>query len=92
MRITERRLRRIIRRTILESTGHIPDDAQRIVMNLSRHQVISSLMGSGMMKKMVYSGVVQEIIRNEVESYCSADGEDHCAAVQKAVENMLSKS
>ena len=45
-----------------------------------------------MMGRMLYSGMVQEIIRNEVESYCGAEGEAHCAAVQKAVENMLSMS
>jgi len=92
MRITENKLRQIIRRTLLEATGHVPDDAQQIVLKLSRHQVISSLMGSGMMQQMLYSGMVQEIIRAEVESYCGAEGEAHCTAVQKAVENMLSMS
>ena len=92
MRITETKLRQIIRQTLLEATGHVPDDAQQIVLKLSRHQVISQLMGSGMMGRMLYSGMVQEIIRNVVESYCGAEGEAHCAAVQKAVDNMLSMS
>lgn len=66
MRITENRLRQIIRRVLVESAG---DQAMIIVNNLKRHGLISQLMMMpGTLGGMVYQGMVQEIINRELDS------------------------
>ena len=66
MRITENRLRRIIRRVLAESAG---DQAMMIVDNLKQHGLISQLMAMpGTLGGMVYQGMVQEIINRELDA------------------------
>ena len=66
MRITENRLRRIIRRVLVESAG---DQATMIVEKLKQHGLISQLMAMpGTLGGMVYQGMVQEIINRELDA------------------------
>lgn len=92
MKITENKLRQIIRRVISESSGDVMGDAQRVVISLSRHPVISQLLSSGAMSMMINNTMVYELIRDEVESQCGIHGEDHCIAVQDMVRTLLLQS
>lgn len=92
MRITESKLRQIIRRVIKESDGDVMGDAQRVVISLSSHPVISQLLGSGHMSMMINNTMVYELIRDEVEAQCGAHGPDHCDAVQDMVRTLLLQS
>jgi len=66
MRITESRLRQIIRKVLTESTQ---DSAMMIVANLKQHGLIRQLMGMpGTLRGMVYQGMIQEIINRELDA------------------------
>ena len=98
MRISESKLRRIIRKVILESSDPISIDAQRVVSELSRDPYMKILFRRPeYMREQLHGGMVQEKIRQQVEAVCGnglidgQDGypEDHCAAVQDTVTQML---
>ena len=92
MKITENKLRQIIRRVISESSGDVMGDAQRVFISLSSHPVIKELLNTGHMSMMVNNTMVYELIRSEVESQCGIHGEDHCIAVQDMVKTLLLQS
>lgn len=92
VRITESKLRQIIRRVIKESDGDVMGDAQRVVMNLSSHPILKELINKRMIARMMNTSMVYNLIRDEVESQCGSHGDDHCRAVQKMVETLLRQS
>ena len=66
MRITESKLRQIIRRVLVETTE---EQVKMIVDNLKQHGLISQLMMMpGTLGGMVYQGMVQEIINKELDT------------------------
>ena len=92
MRITESRLRQIIRRVLVESSGDVMADAEIVKQGVMAHPVISQLVASGHMAMMVNNTMVFEIVRDEAERVCGHKGSDHCGAVQDEVKNILRRS
>ena len=89
MRITESKLRRIIRRVLVETSVH--KETAIVVANLKRHGLISQLMMiPGQLSQMIYTGMMQEIIRKEMDACCG--GHPNYSEIQREVEEELKKA
>jgi len=88
MRITESRLRRIIRRVLVETSTY--KETAMVVANLKRHGLISQLlMMPGQLAQMIYTGMIQEIIRKEMDACCG--NHPNYSEIQREVEEELKK-
>ena len=89
MRITENKLRRIIRKVLVETSAY--NETATVVANLKRHRLISQLlMMPGQLSQMMYSGMIQEIIRAEMDAVCG-DAHPNYSEIQQEVEEELKK-
>ena len=74
---------------MVETSMH--NETATVVANLKRHGLISQLMMMpGQLAQMMYSGMIQEIIRKEMDAVC---GESHpnYSDIQREVEEELKK-
>lgn len=89
MRITENKLRRIIRKVLVETSAY--KETSIVVNNLKQHALIRQLMGMpGQLAQMIYTGMMQEIIRNEMDAVCG-DRHPNYSEIQREVEEELKK-